>query len=80
MLISADSALTAFNWLQSSTSIFTAAYVDLLSDLHIGCRIKFKYQNAHNSKHQIALDLKFSINAGKFKSNTTNGTIKDAMS
>ena len=41
-----------------------AAYVDLLSDLHIGCRIKFKYQNAHNSKHQIALDLKFSINAG----------------
>ena len=38
--------------------------MDLLSDLYIGCRIKFKYQNAHNSKHQIALDLKFSINAG----------------
>ena len=53
--------------------------VDLLSDLHIGCRIKFKYQNAHNSKHQITLDLKFSINAGKFKSNTTNGIIRDAM-
>lgn len=53
--------------------------MDLLSDLHIGCRIKFKYQNAYNSKHQIALDLKFSINTGKFKSNTTNGTIKDAM-
>ena len=53
--------------------------VDLFSDLHIGCRIKFKYQNAYNSKQQIALDLKFSINAGKFKSNTTNGTIKDAM-
>lgn len=54
--------------------------MDLLSDLHIGCRIKFKYQNAHNSKHQITLDLKFSINAGKFKSNTTNGIIRDAMS
>lgn len=39
---------------------------DLLSDLHIGFRIKFKYQNAYNSKHQIALDLKFSINASKF--------------
>ncbi len=38
--------------------------MDLLSDLHIGCRIKFKYQNAYNSKYQIALDLKFSINAG----------------
>lgn len=40
--------------------------MDLLSDLHIGFRIKFKYQNAHNSKYQIALDLKFGINAGKF--------------
>ena len=54
--------------------------VDLLSDLHIGFRIKFKYHNAHNSKYQIALDLKFGITAGKFKSNTTNGTIRDAMS
>ena len=51
--------------------------VDLLSDLHIGFRIKFKYQNAHNSKYQIALDLKFGINAGKFKSNTANEAIKD---
>ena len=78
-LISADSALTAFNQLQSSASIFTAVYVDLLSDLHIRGELKFKYQNAHNSKYQIALDLKFSINAGKFKSDTTNGKIKDAM-
>lgn len=54
--------------------------VDLLSDLlHIGCRIKLKYQNAYNSKHQIALDLKFSINTGnliKYRKRGYKGSLR----
>ena len=53
--------------------------MDLLSDLHIRGELKFKYQNAHNSKYQIALDLKFSINTGnliKYRKRGYKGSLR----